>query len=175
MNIYKEKWSTSLSTSDWSNNRFSCIYPMLLATYIQYKISYNPSIWCQLPHGILRLYLWRGQERIPPIPLELLLCDLVVGVPPAAPKANLKKGVNTYIWMKLNTNDGIKIKLWILLLTHFIIFFRVAPLVRGRRVVDVLANIVSIKIIPAFLPQQLYEKQRSIKLISKNVKWYWWN
>ena len=42
MNIYREKWSTSPSPRDWSNNKFSYIYPTLLATYIQYKISYNP-------------------------------------------------------------------------------------------------------------------------------------
>ena len=32
----------SPSPRDWSNNKFSYIYPRLLATYIQYKISYNP-------------------------------------------------------------------------------------------------------------------------------------
>ena len=60
---------------------------------------------------------------MPPIPLELLACELVLGVHPASETSNLKKGVNTYIyiyiykWMKLNTNDGNKIKLWILLFT----------------------------------------------------------
>ena len=44
------------------------------------------------------------------------------------------------------------------LLTHFILFFRVAPLILGRLVVDELANVVSTEIIPAFLPQALYEK-----------------
>ena len=176
---YTHREVTDLSFSDRLVEQqvfVSCIRRYWLHTCTIYKISQlqSPSIWNQLPHGILRLYWWRGQERIPPIPLELLLCDLVVGVPPAAPKANLKKVVNTYIWMKLNTNDGIKIKLWILLLTHFKVFFRVAPL-RDRRVVDVLANVVSTKIIPAFLPQPLYEKQRSIKLIIKHYKWYWWN
>ena len=142
---------------------FRIMYPTLLATYMynMYKISYNykplASIWNQFPHGILRFYWWRGQERIPPIPIELLSCDLVLGVHPASATSNLKKGVNTYIWMKLNTNDGNKIKLWILLLTHFILFFRVAPL-RGRGVVDELANVVSTIIILGFLPQALYEK-----------------
>ena len=42
MNIYREKWSTPPSLRDWSNNKFSYIYPTLLAIYIQYKISYNP-------------------------------------------------------------------------------------------------------------------------------------
>ena len=42
MNIYKEKWSTSPSPRDWSNNKFFYIYPTLLATYVQYKICYNP-------------------------------------------------------------------------------------------------------------------------------------
>ena len=34
--------TTSPSLRDWSNNKFWYIYPTLLATYIQYKISYNP-------------------------------------------------------------------------------------------------------------------------------------
>ena len=117
-----------------------------------------PSIWCQVPHGILRLYRSRGQERIQPIPLELLACNLVVGVHPASETSNLKKGVNTYIWMKLNTNDGNKIQLWIFLLTHLILFFRVAPLISGRLIVDELANVVSTETISLFLPQALYEK-----------------
>ena len=58
--------------------------------------------------------------------------------------------------MKLNTNDGNKIKLGILLFTHFILFVRVAPLT--GRVADELANVVSIEIIPGFLTQQLYKK-----------------
>ena len=58
------------------------------------------------------------------------------------------------------------------MLTHLILFFRVAPLILGRLVVDELANIVSIEIISLFLPRALYEKYRSIKLISKNAKWY---
>ena len=49
-------------------------------------------------HGILRIYRSRGQERMPPIPLELLAYDLVVGVHPASERSNLKKGVNTYIY-----------------------------------------------------------------------------
>ena len=39
----------------------------------------------------------RGQGRMPPIPLELLAYDLVLGVHPASETSNLKKGVNTYI------------------------------------------------------------------------------
>ena len=58
--------------------------------------------------------------------------------------------------MKLNTNDGNKIKLRILLLTHFILFVRVAPLT--GRVANGLANVVSTVIIPGFLPQPLYKK-----------------
>ena len=51
------------------------------------------------PHSILRLQRSRDQERMPPIPLELLAYDLVVGVHPASETSNLKKGVNTYIYM----------------------------------------------------------------------------
>jgi len=58
--------------------------------------------------------------------------------------------------MKLNTNDGNKIKLWILLLTHLKLLFRVAPLT--GRVADGLANVISTEIIPGFLPQPLYKK-----------------
>ena len=58
--------------------------------------------------------------------------------------------------MKLNTNDGNKIKLLMLLFTHFILFVRVAPLI--GRVADGLANVVSTEIIPLFLPQPLYKK-----------------
>ena len=163
MNIYREKWSTSPSPRDWSNNKFSYILPTLLATYIytMCKISYNTLTYelnFHMHGGILRLYWWRGQERIQPIPLELLACDLVVGVHSASPTSNLNKGVNTYIWMKLNRNDGNKINLWIFLLTHFILSFRVAPPILGRRVVDELADVVSTVIIPGFLPQALYEK-----------------
>ena len=133
---------TSLSPRDWSDNKFSYIDPTLLRIYnitsLKMPNILNPF---QFPDGILPSHLWCGQERIPPIPLELLLGDHVVGVHPASATYNLKKGVNTYIWMKLNTNDGNKIKLWILLFTYFILFFRVAPL-RGR-VVDELANVVS--------------------------------
>ena len=57
--------------------------------------------------------------------------------------------------MKLNTNGGNKIKLWISLLTHFILLFRVAPLTGG--VVDELANVVSTQILPGYLPQPLYK------------------
>ena len=107
---------------------FRIIYPTLLATYIYNIRSLTiPSIWCQLPHGILRLNLWRGQERIPPIPLELLLCDHVVGAHPASARSKSKKMVNTCVWMKLNTNDGNKIQLWIFLLTHLILFFQSSP------------------------------------------------
>ena len=130
--------------------------PRFVEQQVFVYLSDATSIWSQVTHGILRLYWWRGQERIPPIPLELLVCDHVVGVHPASTTSNLKKGVNTYIWMKLNTNDGNKIKLWILLFTYFILFFRVASL-RGR-VVDELAHIVSTEIIPLFLPQALYKK-----------------
>ena len=58
--------------------------------------------------------------------------------------------------MKLDTNDGNKIKLSILLLTHFILFVRVAPLT--GRVAERVANVVSTEIIPLFLPQPLYKK-----------------
>ena len=85
---------------------------------------------------------------MPPIPLELLAYDLVVGAHPASERSNLKKGVNT--------NDGNKIKLCILLCTHFILFVRVA-LLTGR-VADGLANIISTVMIPGFLPQPLYKK-----------------
>ena len=162
MNIYGEKWSTSPSPRDWSNNKFLYILPTLLATYIytMCKISYN-TLTYQLNfhmHGILRLYWWRGQERIQPIPLELLACDLLVGVHSTSPTSNLNKGVNTYISMKLNRNDGNKINLWIFLLTHFILPFTVAPPILGRHIVDELADVVSTVIIPGFLPQALYEK-----------------
>ena len=50
--------------------------------------------------------------------------------------------------MKLNTNDGNEIKLCILLLTHFKLFVKVAPLT--GRVADGLANVVSTIIIPGF-------------------------
>ena len=56
------------------------------------------------------------------------------------------------------------------MLTHFILFFSVAPLT--GMVADGLANVVSTVIIPGLLPQPLYKKQRSIKLISKHAKWY---
>ena len=56
------------------------------------------------------------------------------------------------------------------MLTHFILFVRV-PSFTGR-VADGLANVVSTVIIPGFLPQPLYKKWRSIKLISKHAKWY---
>ena len=158
MNIYREKWSTSSFSERlveqqvfvYLSDATSCIYTILDL------LQSGPNIWAQVPHGILRLYRWRGQERIPPIPLELLVCDLVVGVHPSSETSNLKKGVNTYIWMKLNTNDGNKIKLWILLFTYLILFFKVAP--PRDRVVDELANVVSTEIIPGFLPQALYEK-----------------
>ena len=55
-----------------------------------------------------------------------------------------------------------------LLFTYFILFVSVAPLT--GRVADGLANVVSTEIIPFFLPQPLYKKYRSIKLISKNAK-----
>ena len=42
-------------------------------------------------------------------------------------------------------------------ITHFILFVRVAPLT--GRVADGLANIVSTVIIPGFLPQPLYKKE----------------
>ena len=58
--------------------------------------------------------------------------------------------------MKLNTNDGNKIKLLMLLFTYFILFVSVAPLT--GRVADGLANVVSTEIIPLFLPQPLYKK-----------------
>ena len=61
-------------------------------------ISYNIIIWTHGPHSILRLQRSRGQERMPPIPLELLACELVLGVHPASETSNLKKGVNTYIY-----------------------------------------------------------------------------
>ena len=38
---------------------------------------------------------------------------------------------------------------------HFILFFRVAPLIRGRRVVDELANVVSTEIIPGCTLQEI--------------------
>ena len=57
-----------------------------------------------------------------------------------------------------------------LLFTYFILFVSVAPLT--GRVADGLANVVSTEIIPLFLPQPLYKKYRSIKLIGKNAKWY---
>ena len=157
MNIYREKWPLFLR--DWSNNKLSYIYLTLLHIYNITSLTI-PNILSlyQFSHVILPSHWWRGQERIPPIPLELLVCDLVVGVRPASATSNLKKGVNRYIWMKLNTNDGNKIQLWIFLLTHLILFFRVAPLILGCRVVDELTNIVSTEIIPAILPQALYEK-----------------
>ena len=49
-----------------------------------------------------------------------------------------------------------KIKLSILLLTHFILFFSGAPLT--GMVADGLANVVSTVIIPGLLPQPLYKK-----------------
>ena len=59
--------------------------------------------------------------------------------------------------MKLNTNDGNKIKLLMLLFTYFILFVRVPAPLTGR-VADGLANVVSTEIIPLFLPQPLYKK-----------------
>ena len=144
MNIYTQREVIDLSFSDRLVEQQVFVYISDATGYIYiYNIRSltSPNIWTQLPHGILRVFWWRGQERIPPIPLEFLVYDLVVGVHPASTTSNFKKGVNTYIWMKLNTNDGNKIKLWILLLTHFILFFRVAPLTGG--VVDELANVVS--------------------------------
>ena len=59
-----------------------------------------------------------------------------------------------------------------LLFTYFILFVRVPAPLTGR-VADGLANVVSTVIIPLFLPQPLYKKLRSIKLIiSKHAKWY---
>ena len=138
---------------------FRIIYPTTGYIHIQYVRSIqSPGIWSQLPHGILRLYWWRGQERIPPIPLELLSCDRVLGVHPASATSNLKKGVNTYMNETQQKWWCNKMKLWILLLTHFILSFRVAPLISQSRVVDELAHVVSTVIIPLFLPQELYEK-----------------
>ena len=158
MNIYREKWPLFIWEIERTTSFRISIRRYWLHIYNIRSLT-NPNIYgvYKLPHGILQLYCWCGQERIPPIPFELLVCDHVVGVHPASARSNFKKGVNTCIWMKLNTNDGNKIKLWIFLLSNFILFFRVAPL-RGRRVVDEFANVVSTKIIPGFLPQALYEK-----------------
>ena len=49
-------------------------------------------------NSILCFQRSRGQGRMPPIPLELLAYDLVLGVHPASETSNLKKGVNTYIY-----------------------------------------------------------------------------
>ena len=119
------------------------VYLSDATTYIQYNI---PDIIkrqtpIEFPYGILPFHVWRGQERIPPIPLELLVCDHVVGVHPASARSNLKKGVNTYIWMKLNTIDGNKIKLWILF-TYFKLFVRQEAPLSGQAVNE-LANVVS--------------------------------
>ena len=76
---------------DWS------IQQVFVFVYLSLTSKLNFHILSQVPYGILLSYRWRAQERIPPIPLELLLCDLLVGVVPEAPKANLKKGVNTCI------------------------------------------------------------------------------
>ena len=132
-----------------------------LHIYTMCKISYNTLTYELNFHmhcGILRLYWCHGQERIQPISLELHACDLVVGVHSASPICNLNKGDNTYIWIKLIINDCNKIILWIFLLTHFILSFRVAPPILGRHVVDELADVVSTVIISGFLPQALYEK-----------------
>ena len=151
---------TSPSLRDWSNNKFS--YYLSDATgyiHIQYVRSLTiPSIWTQLSHGILRLYWWRGQERIPPIPLELLSCDLVLGVHSASATSKLKKRINTYMNETQQKSWCNKMKLWILLLTHFILSFRVAPLIFQSCFVDELAHVVSTVIIPLFLPQALYDK-----------------
>ena len=159
MNIYREKWSLFLRA--WSNNKFSYIYPTLLHIYnitsltianIIYLRSICNSRWYSPS------LVWCGQQRIPPIPLELLVCDHVVGVCSASPRSNLKKGVNTYIWMKLNTIDGNKIKLWILFM-YFKLFVRVAPFVFQSRGVGELPHVVSTEIILFLLPQALYENR----------------
>ena len=105
-------------------------------------------------------------------PLELLACDLVVGVHPASKTSNLKKGVNTYIWMKLNTNDGNKIKLWILLLTHFKLSFRVAPLILGCLVVDEPGNNYCGDYICEFIRHTTCERgysKNNMKCVSNNI------
>ena len=157
MNIYIGKWSTSPSLRDWSNNKFSYIYSTLLATYIsKCKISYN-TLTSELKfHMVFSVFI---DDVVKKESRQFLLnCSyaILVGVHLASATSNLKKGVNTNIWMELNTNDDTKIKLWILLLTHLILFFRVAPLT--GRVADELANVVSTVIIPGFLQQPLYKK-----------------
>ena len=39
---------------------------------------------------------------MPPIPLELLADDLVLGIHSASERSNLKKGVNTYIYIGID-------------------------------------------------------------------------
>ena len=76
------------------------------------KISYNTLTYelnFHMHGGILRLYWWRGQERMQPIPIELLARDLVVGVHSASPTSNLNKGVNTYIY-EWNSTEMMVIK-----------------------------------------------------------------
>ena len=46
----------------------------------------------QGPHSILRLQRSRVQGRMPPIPLELLADDLVLGVHPASETSNFEVG-----------------------------------------------------------------------------------
>ena len=65
----------------------------------QQVLIYLSDIRTHGPHSILRLQRSHGQERMPQIPLELLACDLVLGVHPSSETSNLKKGVNTYIYM----------------------------------------------------------------------------
>ena len=89
--------TTSPSPRDWSNNKFSYIYPTLPGTYIQYLsltniISYTMDAWSTQYSPSSAITCSRKNA---PIPLELLGDDLVLGVHPASETSNLKKGVNT--------------------------------------------------------------------------------
>jgi hypothetical protein len=64
-------------------------------------------------NGILRLQIWPTQAKIPSIPLELLVGGPLVGACSASVRS-LKKEIIKKLWMKLNTINGNKIKLWIL-------------------------------------------------------------
>ena len=155
MNIYREKWSTSPSLWEIGRTTSFCISyrRYWLHIYTMCKISYNTLTYelnFHMHGGILRLYWWNGQERIQPIPLE--------GVHSASPKSNWNKGVNTYIWKKLNRNDGNKINLWIFFAYAHHIVFLSSPAYswpsrcRWTRKHSIHNNY------SRFLPQALYEK-----------------
>ena len=64
--IQREVISTSPSPRDWSNNKFSYIYPTLLATYIQYNylLQYNLLIIYELRvHMVFSIFIDRVVKK----------------------------------------------------------------------------------------------------------------